>query len=384
MDALWNATIHTPEVRRTNAAVLIEGGRILGVTDLEDVPRSARRLDLGGGHLAAGFVDAQVNGGGGILFNDAPDVDSLRRIGLAHRRFGTTGFLPTLITDSPEKRRAAVGAVRAALAEGVPGILGLHLEGPHINPERRGVHDAHWIRPLHADDLALMTSLEGGVVLVTLAPESVPAEMIGELTRRGVRVAAGHTAASYDETRAGLAAGITGFTHLFNAMSPLTSREPGAVGAALEDAASWCGIIADGHHVHPATLRLAWRVKAPGRLFLVTDAMPPTGADSTAFSLYGEAITVKDGRCVNAEGKLAGSALDMASAVRYCVREVGIPLDEALRMASAYPAEFLGIAGQRGRIARGRMADLVLLDDDLQVRGVWTGGKSLPEGLGLC
>ncbi|MDQ2101854.1 N-acetylglucosamine-6-phosphate deacetylase [Azospirillum isscasi] len=379
LKALVNATLHTGDSVLEGAALLIDGPLIAAVTAADAIPPGVEVTDLGGGILAPGFIDLQVNGGGGALFNDTPDVPTLRRIAEAHRRFGTTGLLPTLITDSADKRAAATAAVRAAMAEGVPGVLGIHLEGPHIAPERRGVHDARFIAPPDAGDLALLGGLSGLPALITLAPETVPPEQIRRLAAAGLRVAAGHSAATWAQAKAGFAAGISGVTHLFNAMSPLGSREPGMVGAALEDDAVWCGIIVDGHHVHDASVRLAWKAKARGRLFLVTDAMPPVGAprirSSGGFRLYGQDIRVEDGRCVTADGTLAGSALDMAAAVRNAVERVGVPLDEALRMAAAYPADFMGMAGQRGRLRPGLAADLVHLDGRLTVRATWIGGK---------
>lgn len=379
LKALVNATLHTGDSVLEGAALLIDGPTIAAIVEQDAIPSEAEVTDLGGGILAPGFIDLQVNGGGGALFNDRPDVPTLQRIAEAHRRFGTTGLLPTLITDSAEKRAAAVAAVRAAMAEGVPGILGIHLEGPHIAAERRGVHDARFIAAPDADDLALLGGLTGLPALVTLAPEAVPPEQIRRLAAAGLRVAAGHSAATWAQAKAGFAAGITGITHLFNAMSPLGSREPGVVGAALEDDSVWCGIIVDGHHVHDASVRLAWKAKARGRLFLVTDAMPPVGAPQVhpagGFQLYGQDIRVEGGRCVTADGTLAGSALDMATAVRNAVERIGIPLDEALRMASAYPADFMGMAARRGRIRPGLAADLVHLNERLAVRATWIGGK---------
>ncbi len=376
MKALVNATIHTGDAVLEGRALLLDGATIAGVVERAAVPAGATVQDLGGGILAPGFIDLQVNGGGGALFNDSPDVPTIRRIAQAHRRFGTTGLLPTFITDDAHKRAAAVSAVRAALAEGVPGVLGIHLEGPHIAATRRGVHDARFISPPDSADRDLLEGLAGLPALVTLAPETVPPDTIRTLAKAGVRVAAGHSAATWEQAKAGFAVGITGVTHLFNAMSQLGSREPGMVGAALEDDTVWCGVIVDGHHVHDVSVRLAWKAKARGRLFLVTDAMPPVGApEGAGFRLYGQDIQVADGRCVTADGTLAGSALDMATAVRNCVERVGIPLDEALRMASAYPADFLGIAGERGRIRPGLAADLVHLDDRLAVRATWIGGE---------
>ena len=356
-------------------AVLLEGARIAGVVDDADARvRDARRVDLDGGWLLPGFIDAQVNGGGGVLLNNAPTVDGIATIARAHRHYGTTGLLPTLISDEVDTMRAAIAAVREAIAQGVPGVLGIHLEGPYLAPARKGTHDAAVFRVPDADEVALATSLRNGVTLLTLAPERVPLDTIRSFVARGAIVSAGHTAASYEQARAALDAGVRGFTHLFNAMTPMTGREPGVVGAALDDPNAWCGIIVDGVHVHPASLRVALAARPRGKLFLVTDAMPMVGADSPSFELYGQTITAVDGVVRNADGALAGSALDMATAVRNCVALLGLPLDEAARMASTYPAQFLGIADARGRIAPGLAADLVLLDATLQVRATWIGG----------
>jgi N-acetylglucosamine-6-phosphate deacetylase len=374
---LRNARILAGDEFRDDLAVVIEDGRITALlSDAAPQLGSAdEQIDLGGGWLLPGFIDAQVNGGGGVLFNNTPDVDSLRTLAAAHRRFGTTGLLPTLISDDAQVMRRAIDATRAAIAQGVPGVLGIHLEGPYIAPARKGTHDANKFRVPDADEIAMAASLDNGVTLLTLAPERVPLESIRALVERGVIVAAGHTAASYEEARAGLDAGIRGFTHLYNAMSPLTGREPGAVGAALEDRDSWVGIIADGVHVHPASLRVALAAKPRGKVMLVTDAMPPVGADSPSYELYGEVITAVDGVVRNAAGSLAGSALDMATAVRNAVQLLGLPLEEAARMASRYPAQFLNLDDRLGEIAEGYQADLVLLDDALQVRSTWIAGQ---------
>ncbi|MBD9369938.1 N-acetylglucosamine-6-phosphate deacetylase [Xanthomonas sp. XNM01] len=373
--ALLNARILFDDGFRDDRALLIEGGRIAAVLAPDQARARADAVqDLGGGTLLPGFIDAQVNGGGGVLFNNDTSVAAIAAIGRAHRRFGTTGFLPTLISDDAEVMARAVEATGAAIAAGVPGVLGIHLEGPYIAPARKGTHDAGKFRVPDADEVAMATALRGGITLITLAPEQVPADTIRAMVARGAIVVAGHTAATYEQTRAGLAAGLSGFTHLYNAMSPLQGREPGAVGAALEDADSWCGVIVDGVHVHPASLRVALAAKPRGKLFLVTDAMPMVGADDPAFALYGETITAVDGVVRNAAGALAGSALDMATAVRNCVQLLHLPLDEAARMASTYPARFLGIADRRGRIAEGLQADLVLLDDAFGVRATWIDG----------
>jgi N-acetylglucosamine-6-phosphate deacetylase len=376
MAALVNARTLTPAGFETGRTVLIDGDRIVAV-----VPQSGARVrtekihDLDGTLLAPGFIDCQLNGGGGVLFNDAPDIDAIRRIGAAHARFGTTGFLPTLISDHADVMRAAIDAVDRAISAGVPGVLGIHLEGPYLAPDRRGIHDAAKFQHPQDSDIDLVSSLRHGKTLITLAPECAGDAAIRALAARGVIVAAGHTAADYATMRRALDAGVRGFTHLFNAMTPLQSREPGVVGAALEDGASWCGLIVDGFHVHPAALRVALAAKPRGKVFLVTDAMPPVGSDQETFQLNGETITCRDGRCVNAHGTLAGAALDMASAVRNTVEQAGVELAEALRMASTYPADFLGLAATHGRIAADCRADFVILDDALTVRETWIGGE---------
>ncbi len=372
---LTNARVLTPDGWCDDLAVLLDGERIVDLLPLAD-PRvhDARQHDLRGATLLPGFIDAQVNGGGGVLFNEAPTVETLRRIGAAHRRFGTTGFLPTLISDRVEVMREALAAVEQALAENVPGVLGIHLEGPYLAPARKGVHDPKYFHVPGSEEMALLCAPRRGVRLITLAPDQVPLASIRELVDAGLVVCAGHTAADYETTRAALDAGVRGFTHLFNAMTPFGSREPGVVGAALEDAASWCGIIADAHHVHPASLRVAIAAKPRGKMVLVTDAMPPVGSDRPDYVLNGETIIVKDGICQTANGVLAGSALDMATAVRHTVQLLGLPLDEASRMASTYPAEFLGVGDSLGHIAPGYRADLVALDDEYRVQQSWIGG----------
>ena len=378
MHALINARVLTPTGWQNDVAVVLEGERIQSVLPLDDPRlRELPQQDLAGATLVPGFIDTQVNGGGGVLFNEAPTVEAIRAIGAAHRKFGTTGFLPTLISDDVAVMRAALSAVERALGEGVPGLLGIHLEGPYLAPARKGVHDAKYFHQPGSDELALLTAPHRGVRLITLAPDQVPLPSIRLLVDAGLGVCAGHTAADYETTHAALVAGVRGFTHLFNAMTPFGSRAPGVVGAALEDPNSWCGIIVDGVHVHPASLRVAIAAKAHGKMLLVTDAMPPVGADSPEYVLNGETIIVKDGVCQTAAGVLAGSALDMAGAVRNSVQMLGLPLDEAVRMASTYPADFLGLDATHGRIAEGCQADLVLMDDDCQVLQSWIGGKPL-------
>jgi N-acetylglucosamine-6-phosphate deacetylase len=378
--ALVNGRVMTDRGLADGLTIRLQGERVAAIGAREDVAAGAQVRDLAGALLLPGFIDTQVNGGDGLLFNDSPTVETIERIGAAHRRFGTTGFLPTLISDDLSAVRAAIEAARQAIAAGVPGVLGLHIEGPFLDASRKGIHDASKFRRTDETSFALLTSPNTGRTLVTLAPEATNTEMIERLVGAGVVVSAGHTNATYAATRAALDHGLSGFTHLFNAMSPLTSRAPGVVGAALEDPRAWCGIIVDGVHVDPVVLKLALRLRPHGRFNLITDAMPCVGADQTSFELQGKTITVRDGACFDDEGTLAGSALDMASALRNAVRLLGLDLADASRMASRNPAEFLGLDHERGRIARGCYADLVLLDDNLQVLDTWISGVAASEG----
>ena len=356
-------------------AVVVDGSRIAALVPRRDVPAGVPVAALPEGlWLAPGFIDTQVNGGGGVLFNDTPTPDAIATIVRAHRKFGTTALLPTLITDAPETTAKAIRAVDQAAAS-MSGVIGIHLEGPFLSPERPGVHDPRRLRRPNDDDLAMITAKRRGVTLVTLAPEQVPSGFVSALASAGVRVALGHSMATYVETRAAMADGLTGFTHLFNAMRPLASREPGPVTAALENPAAWFGMIVDGVHVDPAVLRLALRGLA--QPMLVTDAMPPVGANGSAFTLYGDEITVRDGRCLRRDGTLAGSMLDMASAVRNSVDLLGVGLTDALRFASSNPANFLGLGHSLGRLAPDYRADLVAFDPtSIEVMSTWVAGAS--------
>ena len=356
-------------------AVVVDGDRIAAVVPHADIPADAEQRHVEG-LLAPGFIDTQVNGGGGVLFNESTSVEGIATIGAAHRRFGTVGFLPTLITDAREKTGEALRAVEAAIAAKVPGVLGIHLEGPFLNPERKGVHEPRFMRPIDEEDVALIKAAQASRIVMTLAPEKVPPIILGRLAMAGVILSAGHTAASVETIRAARAAGLTGFTHLFNAMPPLAAREPGPVGAALNDTAAWCGIIVDLHHVSATSLRVAIAARGWQRMMLVTDAMPTVGSSGDTFTLLGRAVTRNQGRLTTADGTLAGSDLDMASAVRNAVTALGLPIEAALHMASRAPAEYLRIADQLGRIAPGYRASLVLLDDDLAVTETWIDGEA--------
>lgn len=374
------ALVNGRVLRRTSLVagqcVLISGGRIEDILPADDARcRDVQRVDLGGGLLLPGFIDTQINGGGGVLFNDSPSVEAIRTIGRAHRRFGTTGFLPTLISTDLSVVSQAIAATRAALTGSVPGVLGIHIEGPFLSTERKGVHDPAKLRELDDSAIGLLTSLGAGRTVVTLAPEVTTPHIIRRLADAGVIVSAGHTNATYEEVTEALRNGLRGFTHLFNAMSQLTSREPGVVGAALEDPSSWCGIIADGEHIAPTVLRLALRCKPHERFMLVTDAMSALGTDLRTFQLQGRRITVSGTVCYDEDGRLAGSNIDLASCVRNAMQLLGLPLHEAVYMASLYPAEFLGLDHELGRIEPGYRANLVLTDEQLNVRSTWIDGE---------
>ena len=371
---LTNGRVLTGEGLRDDVAVVLDGDRIADVVAADAAPDGAR-VDLESGTLLPGFIDTQVNGGGGVLFNDEPTVEGIAAIAAAHRRFGTTGFLPTLISDDLDVIDRAMRAVETAIEQGVPGVLGIHIEGPYLSARRRGIHSLDRLRDLDEEGLALLTSLKRGRALVTVAPEAATPAMIGRLAAAGVVVAIGHTNASYDEARRVLDAGATGVTHLFNAMSQLGNREPGVVGAALDDPDCWCGLIVDGRHVHDATLKIALRARPLDRFMLVTDAMPSVGMTEKVFDLHGRRITVQNGVCMDENGTLAGADLDMAAAVRNAVERLDLTLPQAAFMAAGAPAAFMGLDDQRGRIAPGLAADLVLLDESGRTVRTWIGGQ---------
>ena len=362
---------------RKDAAVIIDGELVVDVMARSELPAALPVHALpDDAWLAPGFIDVQVNGGGDVLFNDEPTPQAINAIARAHRRFGTTGLLPTLISDTPAKMRAALSAVQQAALEN-PSILGIHFEGPFLATEKPGVHDPSTFRSPDQSATDLLTSWPSGAVLVTLAPERVPADFISTLVRAGVHVSLGHTAATYDQAKAAFAQGATGVTHLFNAMPPLASRAPGPIAAALETPGVWFGLIVDGEHVDPAMLRLVLRA-AVARPMLVTDAMPPVGGTESSFLIDGNEIQARNGRLTRADGTLAGSALDMVSAVRNAVQMLGVPFTDALRFASTEPAEFLGLEHRLGRLAAGLRADMVAVEPvQVRVLETWVAGRAI-------
>lgn len=360
------------------ATLLIESGHVKAIVPANAAPTEAETIDARGLLLVPGFIDLQVNGGGGVLLNDEPTLYGIRQICSAHARFGTTALLPTLITDRRDVRTAVIKAGIEAKAAAVPGFLGLHLEGPHLSVARKGAHDPSLIRPMESADvdemLACMKAL--GCLMVTLAPENATKEQVTALADAGVAVSLGHTDVGYETACAYARAGARTVTHLFNAMSGLGHRQPGVVGAALATGTLHAGMIADGFHVDPATMGIAIRGKeGPGQIFLVTDAMSTIGTDMTSFLLNGREILRQDGRLTLADGTLAGADIDMLSSVRFAHRKLGLPLEEAIRMASAYPADAMRIASHKGRLLPGADADFLLLTPDLQLKSTWIGGE---------
>jgi N-acetylglucosamine-6-phosphate deacetylase len=360
-------------VLHRGAVVLIEGPTIVAV-----MPRSQLPVDVAvrnvpdGIWIAPGFVDLQVNGGADVLFNDQPTADGIAAIVAAHRRFGTTALVPTLISDTPAKMKAALEVVEASV-DVQPSVLGVHLEGPFISPAKAGIHDPRAIREPTPEDESMLCRPRKGITLLTLAPEQVPQGFIRRLAQAGVHLSLGHSMATYAQTKAAMVEGVTGFTHLFNAMRPLNSRDPGPIAAALESSDAWYGLIVDGMHVDPAVLRLALR--GAGHPMLVTDAMPPVGGRRSSFMLHGREIRVDGGRATSGEGTLGGAILDMASAVRNCVDLVGAPLTLALTMASLNPAQFIGLGDRLGRLAPGYRADIVAFEPGrVKVLETWVAG----------
>ncbi|NMA99189.1 MAG: N-acetylglucosamine-6-phosphate deacetylase [Phyllobacteriaceae bacterium] len=377
LTAIIGARIFDGTAWHDDAALLIEFGHVAGIVESAAVPSRAERVVLDGGMVVPGFIDLQVNGGGGVLFNNAPSLDAIRSICAAHAPFGTTALLPTLITDSVEVNVSAIAAGVAAAEQRVPGFLGLHLEGPHLALARKGTHDPALIRPMDDSDLARLVEAAKTLpnLICTVAAETVTPAQIAQLAGAGAVVSIGHSDTSYATAREAFAAGATMATHLFNAMSQMGNREPGVVGAVLDEPAVFAGLIADGIHVHPASIGAALRAKrGPGRIFLVTDAMSQTGTEIERFTLNGREIVRENGALRLADGTLAGADLDMIDAVNFMIDVLDIALEEAFRMAALYPAEALGVADRFGHLGSGAIASFVHLSGDRQVKSTWIAG----------
>lgn len=374
MNVLYGARLFDGERMIDDAALVLDGAAVVALTPVAERPRGVAATDLGGGVLAPGLIDWQVNGGGGVLFNATPTVAAIAAIVAAHRKDGTTALLPTVITDAPATLEAALAAAAQAQAS-VPGALGVHAEGPFIDVRRKGAHPGAFIRAMTRADADALIAAKAGVMVVTLAPAAVSDDLVAHLAQAGVVVSLGHAEASAEEAQAAFRAGARAVTHLYNAMSQLGHRAPGLVGAALADRAVFCGLIADGHHLHPAAARAAFNARGADGIALISDAMPPAAGGPPTFELEGRRVTRVGTKLTLDDGTLAGAAITLMDAVRYAVRSLGIDLADALRMASLTPARLLRIDDRLGRLRPGHAADLVHIDDDLTVRGVWIAGR---------
>ena len=377
--AITGARIFDGETWHDRMALVVSDGMVEGLI-AADSPTDAERVPANGAWLVPGFIDLQVNGGGGALLNETPDLDAIRTMCAAFAQFGTTALLPTLITDTPAVQEKAFAAGAEAARLGVPGFLGMHIEGPHLAVSRKGAHDPLLIRPMDAEDEARLIACRRALpnLIVTVAAETVGPEQISRLAAAGITVSIGHSDGTYAQVSAAVEAGASMVTHLFNAQSQIGNREPGVVGSALDLGGISAGLIADGIHVHPASIAIALRAKrGPGQIFLVTDAMSITGTDWESFELTGQTVYRKDGALRLANGTLAGADLTMIDAVAFMHRTIGVPLDEVLRMASLYPAKALGIDATHGHLMRGARADFTVLSPDFKIAETWIGGTKV-------
>ena len=374
--ALLGSQIFCGERFYDDHALLVEGKSIVDIVDKNNTPDNFNKIELDQGILAPGFIDLQVNGGGGVLFNNSPNKESLNTIIKAHQFFGTTSVMPTVISDSLEVLEQCIKTVTEEIKNN-SSLLGIHIEGPFFNTKYRGVHQKQYISTINSDYLNLFESLKGFPVMLTLAPECISSKELKHLTSLGIKTLAGHSDASYDELDDAIKNGLDGFTHLFNAMGQISAREPGVVGSALHFENTFASIIVDLHHVHPSLIQLAYQLKPTGKLFFISDSMATINHGKPSFELYDEVVNESDGRLVNSEGKLAGSSITQIDAVKNAYQKCNIPLNQALAMASRYPAEYLGIENHLGSLKPGYRADLVHFDSNFKVHNAWVSGKQI-------
>ncbi|MDD4169670.1 MAG: N-acetylglucosamine-6-phosphate deacetylase [Desulfotomaculaceae bacterium] len=372
MLAIVNCCIYTGDEVVFDQAVVVDQGYIFDLVARDEVDPAWPVIDLKYLNIVPGFIDLQVNGGNGILFNDHPTVDALQKIVQGHAKFGTTDILPAFITGDISKMKQAVEAVGYCLKNNIEGILGIHFEGPFIAPEMAGVHDPKYILGFDESVARIMTSLKNGYTLITVAPERLTRDQLIKLKGPGIKLAAGHSQADSVQMKEAFNSGVTCVTHLFNAMSQMQQRSPGVVGYILAKDNGWASIIADGHHVDFVNVRAAWKAK-PGKLFLISDAMPPVGGLIDRFTIGPHTIYCNEGKCVTRDNILGGSGLELATAVRNCIQKVGIGKPEAFRMASTYPAQFLGVQ-DLGFIKPGYKANMTVCDDEIRVAGFFRNG----------
>ena len=376
--ALIGAQLFSGKEFFDNRALLIDGENIIDIINEHDIPKNFEIQKLNGGILSPGFIDLQVNGGGGKLFNNSPDKESLNTIIEAHQHFGTTSIMPTVISDSLNVLKRCTTTISEEI-ENNKSLLGVHIEGPFFNVKYRGVHQKQYINTINSDYLNLFENLKDFPVMLTLAPECISTKQLKHLKSLGFKILAGHTDASYDQLEEAIKYGLDGFTHLFNAMGQISAREPGVVGSALTFDNTAASIIVDLHHVHPSLIQMAYKQKPQGKLFFVSDSMATIHHGEPSFELYDEIVSESKGRIINSEGKLAGSSITQIDAIKNAYQSCNIPLNEALAMASRYPAEYLGVANYLGSLKSGYRADLTHFDLDFQVQNVWVAGKQLKQ-----
>jgi len=376
--ALLGSQIFCGERFYDHHALLIDGNSIIEIVDENNIPKAFNKIELNQGILAPGFIDLQVNGGGGILFNNRPTKESLNTIINAHQFFGTTSIMPTVISDSIKVLTKCTRAVAQEIKKN-SGLLGIHIEGPFFSLKYRGVHQKKYISKLSSEYLELFSNLKEFPVILTLAPECISIKDLNHLASLGLKIMAGHTDASYDELEQAAKNNLNGFTHLFNAMSQMSARKPGAVGAALDFDNLYASIIVDLHHVHRSLIELAYQKKPIGKLFFISDSMATINHGEPTFELYDEVVSEQNGRITNAEGKLAGSSITQIDAVKNAYQKCNIPLDHALAMASRYPAKFIGVDQYLGSLKPNYRADLVHFDSNFKVNNVWTSGVKIKE-----
>ena len=374
--ALLGSQIFCGERFYDDHALLVDDKSIVDIVGKNNIPNNFNKMELDQGILAPGFIDLQVNGGGGVLFNNSPNKESLNTIIKAHQFFGTTSIMPTVISDSLEVLEQCITTVTEEIKNN-SSLLGIHIEGPFFNTKYRGVHQKQYISTINSDYLNLFESLKGFPVMLTLAPECISSQQLKHLTSLGIKTLAGHSDATYDELDDAIKNGLDGFTHLFNAMGQISAREPGVVGSALHFENTFASIIVDLHHVHPSLIQLAYELKPTGKLFFISDSMATINHGKPSFELYDEVVNELDGRLVNSEGKLAGSSITQIDAVKNAYQNCNIPLNQALAMASRYPAVYLGIENHLGALKPGYRADLVHFDSNFKVHNAWVSGKQI-------
>ena len=359
-------------------ALLIEDQHIAGIVNKDAIPTDFQVKKLEGGILSPGFIDLQVNGGGGKLFNNSPDKESLNTIISAHQYFGTTSIMPTVISDSLNILQKCTDTISNEI-DNNHSLLGIHIEGPFFNVKYRGVHQKQYINTINASYLNLFETLDKFPVMLTLAPECISIKQLKHLNSLGFKILAGHTDANYDQLEEAVKYGLDGFTHLFNAMGQISAREPGVFGSAFDFDETSASIIVDLHHVHPSLINLSFKQKPKGKLFFVSDSMATINHGEPSFELYDEVVSESNGRIINSEGKLAGSSITQIDAIKNAYQKCSIPLESAISMATLYPAEYLGVSDYIGQLKKGYRADLAHFDSNFHVQNVWLAGKQIKE-----